>query len=414
MTPRTTLYVSPNARAPVPAPLQSSKHAYSRIAPLMVLQPHVSIANPPRTVDAAVIDAVIAQSRATVGPFVIDPAHSAASRSLISLLPALLVRHRRVTFSAPQGCDIGARPIDLYLDIMAQFGARYEDRDTPTPTATLDALEATDVALPFPSFTGTSTALIMAALAPGRSHVTNASIEPEILELGDALTSLGARALVEGRTIAVDGTAALHERTSIHLSADRNVLVTRIAMAVIQEIPFEYTSPVDMGLDPLVALLRSMRLRTWYDGHHIRVASVSLSDLCPVHIEAGHYPDFASDWQQLFAPILAKIPGDSSIHDQLFEDRYRFIDEVARINPAFASHVADGVLHIAGCRGPAASSAPAEATALDLRGGAAVVIAALGERRPVRIRNVLQIQRGYDDIAADANSIAARCNWSSF
>ena len=192
----------------------------------------------------------------------------------------------------------------------------------------------------------------------------------------------------------------------MELSEDRNVLVTKICAALIQEKEFAYSSHNRIFLAPFAEVLERMGVDLEYTSHSFLLKKNLLQNLQPVAIATGHYPAFCSDWQPLITPILCKITGESSIEDTVFEKRYEYIEEVRKINQNFDSKVVDGKLIIRGKTGQAMTTESAEVRCLDIRGGAANVIAALGERKEVLISNVYQLFRGYEDIVTELADIA--------
>jgi UDP-N-acetylglucosamine enolpyruvyl transferase/8-oxo-dGTP pyrophosphatase MutT (NUDIX family) len=401
------LHISPGKGAATVSvtDMQKSKHAYSRISPLCIINPNLTVSEKPGTIDSSVIDTVIRLAVGTEGEVTIPRHHSASSRSVIALIPGIVCRNGRVTFHHPQGCNIGERKIDLYLDIIQQFGAEVR-LDGDAVTIEKKTLHPAQIDLPFPSFTGTSIALTLASQVNGSSIINNISIEPEIFELITVLNKTGSKVTFQAeRRVEVRG-GVFDRALTVSLSEDRNVLVTKICAALIQENEFSYSSDNVLYLSPLAAVFERMGVNFEFTPHSFILKKNTLHDLRPVDIIAGHYPAFCSDWQPLIAPILCKISGTSSIHDTVFENRYEYIVEVNRINPRFNHQVAGDKLVITGNTSPREDTERVTVRCLDIRSGASNIIAALGEQKTVTLLNTHQLFRGYEDIVAELSDMS--------
>lgn len=202
------------------------------------------------------------------------------------------------------------------------------------------------------------------------------------------------------RTVEISGEMT-SAPTRVDLSEDRNVLVTKICAALIQEKEFSYSSRNHLYLSPFAEVLERMGVDFECTSHSFHLKKNLLRDLKPVSITAGHYPAFCSDWQPLIAPILCKIVGESSIEDTVFEKRFGYIEEIRKINPGFNFKIEYGKLFINGGLTRVTPTARANARCLDIRSGAANIVAALGEQEEALISNVRQLFRGYEDIVAE-------------
>lgn len=385
--------------------MQRSKHAYSRIAPLLLLNKEIVIPQKPETIDTEVINKALRLSESDDEKVSIPRHLSESSRSIIALIPAMLYHHSRVSFHHPQGCNIGERKIDLYLDVIRQFGGSLEQHEE-LMTISRVVLNPATVHLPFPSFTGTSTALIMASMIDAKSIIDNISVEPEILEMIEVMRRSGVEVtFTSERTVEVRGEIAPNP-ASIDLSEDRNVLVTKICAALIQGKEFSYSSHSHLYLSPLIKVLEDMGVDFEHTPNSFMLKKNVLRDLKPVAITTGHYPAFCSDWQPLIAPILCKIAGESSIEDTVFEKRFDYIEEIRKINSGFTSKVEGKKLVINGGVGTDAAIEDVEVRSLDIRSGAANIIAALGGREEVLVSNICQLFRGYEDIVTELGDIS--------
>jgi UDP-N-acetylglucosamine enolpyruvyl transferase/8-oxo-dGTP pyrophosphatase MutT (NUDIX family) len=384
--------------------IQGSKHAYSRIAPLLFIYKNLQIKNIPRTIDSYAIHQLIQLSSQNQGQSLLIPPHlSNLSRSIISCIPALLYIHPKVQFYQPNGCQIGERKIDLYLQVICQFGAKLKFYDDGLVELQRAILEPTTIKLPFPSFTGSSTAIILASIVKGISYIENVSIEPEIIELIDVLRLLGVDIqFLSERNIVITSNRK-SDFVNWTLSEDRNVLVTRLMMSLISGKEFKYTSQRPLYLTPLIDVLDRMGVHFSYSPYSIHLFPNQLENLKPVYITCDHFPGFCSDWQPLIAPVLSKIKGVSVVQDRIFEDRYRYIEQINRINPNFTYEVLSNELRIKGKKVNRMDCMDADG--IDLRSAAANVIALVGENNSSKIKGLFQLLRGYEDILSDLRSV---------
>jgi UDP-N-acetylglucosamine 1-carboxyvinyltransferase len=382
--------------------IQGSKHLYSRIAPIALLNPKIKFINIPKIIDAAVINKIISLNTKVADDLFIPKEICKLSRSIIAMIPAILYKHKTVTFFPPRGCNIGERKIDFYLEIIKKFGGKITKKNNLI-TISKNTLRGTDIALGFPSFTGTSTALLMASIIKKKSIISNISIEPEILGMIGVLQKIGVKIkFISERVVEVMGGKIKERKCLIYLNEDRNVLVTRIMAALIREKPFHYYSKHPLYLSPLVEVLERMGVNFSYTKNSFRLGKNYLNKLKPVEIVAGHFPLFCSDWQPLIAPILCKLHGISIIKDSVFEKRYEYIKEIQKINTQFNFKLKNGSLIICGGKSSRIrESDRIKVRCLDIRSGAANIIAALGENKKIEIYNIRQILRGYENIIGD-------------
>ncbi|MFC1622457.1 NUDIX domain-containing protein [Patescibacteria group bacterium] len=392
--------------------IQGSKHLYSRVAPLLLLNKKIKFYEVPKTIDTAIINEVIniTKNKKSDDEIIIPRKICELSRSVISIIPAILYRHKSITFYQPQGCSIGERKIDLYLQIMKKFGVKIIKKNNIIKILR-NNLKNTTIKLKFPSFTGTSTALLMASMVGQKSIIKNISIEPEILEMISCLQKIGVKIkFLSERSVEVYCKKIFDKPKKIIVSEDRNVLVTTIMMALIQEQPFSYSSKNALYLSPLVEVFKKMGVLFYSTQHSFILKKNYLANLKPVEIIAGHFPNFCSDWQPLIAPILCKIKGKSTIKDTVFEKRYNYIKEIYKINPSFTYQIQNGMLVIFGdkVKKKAKSKSITKVSCLDIRSGAANIIAALGEKQITEIYNIQQIFRGYENIVKDVNSVSQK------
>ncbi len=245
--------------------IQGSKHLYSRIAPLAILNPNIVFRGAPKTIDTAIINKVIRLANQANDYLFIPKNLCELSRSIIAIIPAALYKHKKVIFYYPKGCNIGMRKIDIYLQIMEQFGVRVSRQNDIITISKKNSLKGIKLKLPFPSFTGTSTALLMASIAKQKTVLENISTEPEILEMIHYLQVIGIDIrFISERSVTVNGGKISNKKNIISVSVDRNAIVTKIMAALIQEQTFLYSSKIPLCLSPLIEVFERMGVNFSY------------------------------------------------------------------------------------------------------------------------------------------------------
>ena len=316
-------------------------------------------------------------------------------RSSVIFLGPLLARCGEARMSAPGGCEIGARPIDLHLSALRSLGAEIDERggnlDCRAPR-----LRGCRIDLSFPSVGATENALLAACLGEGETVITNAAREPEIRDLETFLNSAGASVKGAGSTvIRVRGAEALHG--AVHrIMPDRIAASTWLAAcaAVGGDIRLYDTEWRDYR--PVLRVLQEMGCDLQTGENLVRIRSMGrLKAARPVVTRP--YPGFPTDAQPPLMAAALRAEGTTAFHETIFESRFRHIPDLRRMGAEIRTDgrtaVVWGVPKLYG----------AEVCAPDLRGGAALLIAALGAEGESRISGIKHLDRGYTAIE---NSLA--------
>ena len=324
-------------------------------------------------------------------PMRTDLAPEAAGRMRASILfcAPLLARLGRVSTVLPGGCRIGARPIDLHLQGLAQMGVRQLPAAPGQLTLYAPAgLRGAEICLAFPSVGATETLLLAAVCAQGETVLRGAAREPEIVDLAAFLNRCGGCVQGAGTgTVRVQGRRVLYG-CSFAPMADRIVASTLACACAAAGGRVELTGCAPAVYAPLLEILAPMGcgIETGPESAVI-VRSGALHGAGRVF--TGVYPALATDAAPLLAAVMLCADSVSSIEDVVFERRFACADGFA----AFGAdvRVQQRTLHIR----PVRQLQGAEAAAPDLRGGAALVIAALAARGRSRIADTGHIDRGY-------------------
>lgn len=311
-------------------------------------------------------------------------------RSSIIFLGAILTRCSRATVSMPGGCPIGLRPIDLHLKALRELGVEIEEKHGYINCIASD-IKGADIHLDFPSVGATENVMLAAVCADGVTVISNAAREPEICDLARFLNQCGAEISGAGTScIKIRGVKKLHG-TEYTIMPDRIVAATYLAAAAATngEIFLTDAAPEDMGamlhaLSEMGAKL-TVGARTVHLKNNKRLKAVHTLRTMP-------YPGFPTDIQSPFMAMCALASGTSVFVENIFENRFRHVDELVRMGADIRVEGRSAVV-----RGVKKLSA-ANVVAHELRGGAALVIAALAAEGTSEITGVEYIDRGYENI----------------
>ena len=320
-------------------------------------------------------------------------------RSSVIFLGAILGRMGRARLCAPGGCELGPRPIDLHLAAIRALGGEIAEEGGGLSCR--GTLRGADIVLSLPSVGATENAMLAAVCARGETTITNAAREPEIVDLQNFLTALGAKVRGAGTSvIAVEGGGPLHggEHT---VMADRIVACTYLAAAAAAGGEVELTGADWRTLVPVTAVLTEAGCRV--DSAPGRIALACRQPLRGVRpIRTAPYPGFPTDAQAPLMAALCKSRGCTVFVENMFDSRYRHVDELRRMGADVRTEgrvaVVYGVPRLHGARVRAA----------DLRGGAALAVAALGAEGETRLEDAGHIGRGYQSLDGDLRALGAR------
>lgn len=317
------------------------------------------------------------------------------------VLGPLVARGGRARVSLPGGCAIGSRPINLHIFGLEQLGARIHQSHGYIEAEATEGLRGAVVHFDRITVTGTEDLMMAAVLAKGETVLRNAAREPEVVDLAELLTKMGAR--IEGAgssTIRIQGVAALHgaEHTII---PDRIECGTFLIAGAITGGDLTLLGCVPDHVGALVAKLQQAGVEvTQPDAHTLRVNGGSR--LRSVDITTEEFPGFATDLQAQYMALMTQAEGIAIIVETIFENRFMHAQELARMG---ANIRLDGKQAIVA--GPRELTG-AGVIASDLRASASLVLAALVARGETVIDRVYHIDRGYEKIEAKLAKVGAK------
>ncbi|MBC3186969.1 UDP-N-acetylglucosamine 1-carboxyvinyltransferase [Corynebacterium sp. zg-331] len=313
-------------------------------------------------------------------------------RASVCVLGPLTARCGRAVVALPGGDAIGSRPLDMHQSGLECLGARTRIQHGAV-VAEADALVGAPITLDFPSVGATENILTAAVLARGRTVLDNAAREPEIIDLCDMLTSMGARIQGAGTsTITIDGVERLHP-TDHEVIGDRIVAGTWAYAAAMTrgDITVGGIAPRHLHL-PLEKLkMAGAQIETYEAGFRVRMPRRPSA----VDYQTLPFPGFPTDLQPMAIGISAVALGTSVITENVFESRFRFVDEMLRLG---VDATVDG--HHVVVRGMEALSST-EVWSSDIRAGAGLVLAALVSDGQTVVHDVHHIDRGYPRFVED-------------
>ncbi len=319
-------------------------------------------------------------------------------RSSVVLLGPLLGRMEKAGISYPGGCELGPRPIDLHISALRTLGARIDEQGGRLFCT--GKLTGGDVTLSLPSVGATENAMLAAVNAQGVTVIRNAAREPEIADLQDFLTTLGADVRGAGSSvITVRGGKPLHggEHT---VMADRIVAATYLSAVASAGGEGELAGIDWRILSPVTTVLSEAgcRIDSSADAIHIS-APGRLKAVRP--IRTAPYPGFPTDAQAVVMAALCRAEGATVFVENMFSSRYRHVDELTRMGADIRTEGKVAVV----CGVERLSGTTVHAT--DLRGGAALVVAALGAEGETVVDRLEHIDRGYACLEEDLRKLGA-------
>ena len=342
----------------------------------------------------------------------------AAMRASFLVAGPLLARCGEMSASAPGGCQLGARPVDVDVRGFRQMGAGIDfDDGGQHIVGRVSGLRGASLYMDYPSHTGTENLLMAATLASGRTTIVNAACEPEIVFLGNMLNRMGAAITGLGSpTIAVEGVDRLHGVSETVLP-DRLEAGTFAIGAVITGGEVTLNDVRELDMLPLTAKLREAGADIWID--HNRMLVRPSPGLRPVEIQTLPFPGFPTDLQAAFAVLMTQAHGRSRIYERVFDDRLRYTDQlramganirVERLMPIDETgNPSSGTIRY-GTRaeifGPT-SLTGRPVRCLDIRAGAGVVLAGLIASGETVVSALHHLDRGYEDFVDKLKGLGA-------
>lgn len=312
-------------------------------------------------------------------------------RSSIVFLGAFLGRTGYCQVYYPGGCELGPRPIDMHLDALCKMGVRIERNEGRLRCTVPCGLNGCRIDLKFPSVGATENIILAAVLAEGETVISNAAREPEICDLAEFLRKCGAKIKGDGEsTVRIQGVKKL-KGCNYRIMPDRIAGITYLSAGAATGGTIKLSGTKNSCMDNVLPILEQAGCRI--DKTENDVFLKAPKRLCAVsRLRTMPHPGFPTDVQAIIMALMASAKGVTVFEENIFECRYRHVDGLlqmgAEICVSGRTAVVSGVDRLCG----------AHVAATDLRGGAALVIAALAAEGITEVRQIHHIDRGYENI----------------
>lgn len=394
--------------------ISGAKNAAVAIIPAVILSDGVCrIENTPDIQDVNLIATILQEmgakvSRVNKSTLEIDPRgirEPVATYDLVRhmrassyLMGALLGKYSRAEVALPGGCDFGVRPVDQHLKGFGILGATHVV-ESGMIKVKADKLVGGHVYLDVVSVGATVNIMLAAVKAEGRTTIENAAKEPHIVDLANFLNSMGADVRGAGTdVIKVNGVKHLNG-TTYSIIPDQIEAGTYMAAVACAGGDVLVQNVIPKHLESITAKLREMGVIIEEYDDSVRVIRNDRLKRC--NVKTMPHPGFPTDMQPQIAAILTMADGTSIVNEAVWDNRFRYVDELRRMGAQIQvdgkQAVIEGVLQLEG--------APVKAT--DLRAGAAMIVAALGARGTTQIEDIRHIERGYEDVVEKFAALGA-------
>jgi UDP-N-acetylglucosamine 1-carboxyvinyltransferase len=319
-------------------------------------------------------------------------------RASFLVMGALLTRFGRAACCPPGGDVIGQRPLDAHLAGFRALGAEVFRRGDQL-VAECDRLRGARVVLDYPSVMGTANVMLAATMAEGTSTIVNAAAEPEVVALAEQLNRMGGKVRgAGGHTIEVEGVRELHGTTQ-RIMPDRQEAGTFVLAVAATRGEAEVVDCVPEHLEALIWKLQEagVRVRPIEGG----LAVTGTDSYRAVSAQAVPYPGLATDLHPPLAAFLTQAKGVSVIHERVYDNRLHYISELRKMGAdmitAGETAIISGPTHLYGT----------PVRCLDLRAGAALVVAALAAEGRTEVTEIYHLDRGYEALDEKLRSLGA-------
>lgn len=310
-------------------------------------------------------------------------------RASVLVIGPLVARMGMAKVSLPGGCAIGARPINLHLMGLKKMGAEIK-LDKGYVTARAKRLRGARIYFDIQTVTGTENLMMAAAIAKGRTILENSAREPEVVDLANAINSMGGRVSGAGEgTIEIEGVDEL-KPLSYTIIPDRVETGTFMTIAGITGGDILIKGCIPEHNEALITKLRDAGLTIKKHGTRLRV--IGPERLLASDIKTMPYPGFPTDMQAQFMALMSVAEGTSIIRETIFENRFMHVAELRRMGADIETE--GGVATVKGI----SRLKGADVMATDLRASASLIVAALAAEGKTNIHRLYHLDRGYERI----------------
>lgn len=322
-------------------------------------------------------------------------------RSSILFLGALVSKLNKAEIYFPGGCKLGPRPIDWHLKALSQMGLKIDIQDDLLKCELNGKFSGAKIKLPLPSVGATENIILAAVLAKGTTEIENAAREPEVSDLCDFLNSCGAKIFGAGSSfIRIEGVTKLHG-VKHRVIPDRIVAATFMAATVATKGEVIIKNVIPKHLNGIIVEMRKSGCIIECDKDYLKVKSSKRIESMG-NITTMPYPGFPTDAQALLMAMCTTANGKTEFIENIFENRYKHVEELLKLGADIKlfgkKAIVTGVKTLYGNK----------LRAHDLRGAAALVIAALSAEGETRIEGLWHLDRGYENFEECLKNIGAK------
>ena len=320
-------------------------------------------------------------------------------RASIVVLGPLLARNKEAHVAMPGGCAIGSRPIDLHLKGLEAMGAKFTQNGGYID-ATTEGLHGANIYLDFPSVGATQNIMMAATLADGETIIDNAAREPEIVDLANVLSKMGADVMGAGtNTVKINGVKSLHG-CEHSIMQDRIEAGTFMVVAAVTNGDIFIKDAIAAHNRPLISKLIEMGVSIDETDEGIRV--IGTNQLKPVDVKTLPHPGFPTDMQAQMTLAQLLSVGTTVMTETVFENRFMHFPEFGKMKADYKIEGNSVIMF-----GPAQLSG-ANVAATDLRAAAALVLAGLVAEGETRVSNLQYLDRGYYHFTEKLRNLGAK------
>ena len=321
-------------------------------------------------------------------------------RASFLVMGPLLARAGEAECVPPGGDVIGSRPLDVHFVGFRMLGASVT-RNGANWRAEAARLRGARIFFDYPSVLGTVNVLFAAVLAEGHTTIVNAAPEPEVAMAARLLNAMGARITGEGTpTVEVEGVLSLHG-ADFPIVPDRLEAGTYLLAGAATGGDVRVTNAVPDHMDSLIAKLREMGM-TVEANPEVGIRAIANGPLQAIQVQAVPYPGFATDLHPQMAAAMTQAQGISLVHERVYDNRTLYVNELRKLGARMIT-AGDTVI----IEGPTPLIGSA-VRALDIRAGAAVVVAGLAAEGETTVLGIGHLDRGYADLKGQLQALGAQ------
>ncbi len=333
-----------------------------------------------------------------INTLVVDLPFLQKLRGSYYIVGALLGKYRHAEVVMPGGCNIGERPIEQHIKGFTALGADVEVKNGKI-VAIAKELKGADIFLDLPTVGGTINIMLAAVLAEGKTTIENAAKEPHVVDVANLLNSMGANIKGAGTdVIRINGVKKLH-KTEYSIIPDQIEAGTFMLAAVATKGDIVVKNVIPKHLESISSKLREMGCDITEGDDAVRVNANN--PLKSIDVRTAPYPGFPTDMHPQMSVAMCLAHGTSTVTEKIFEKRFKYVDELTKMSANVMvkgnNAIISGVDHLTG----------ATIQALDLRAGAALVIAGLAAEGFTIIEDVEYIERGYERFVEKMKGLGA-------